>query len=137
MPALALQLAQTEAVQNAVSQSSPLVQRCPERQRGQLPPQSTSLSLPFLMLSLQVAAGGGGGGGSGGGGGGGGDTAVDSVAPAAGRQLPLRQVPPFSQAVPSGWFALHLPCLRFLHGGQGLRFFLPSPFFLFAAACSS
>jgi hypothetical protein len=54
-----VQLAQTEAVQVAVAQSSRLVQCCPLPQRGQLPPQSTSLSLPFLTLSLQVGGGGG------------------------------------------------------------------------------
>ena len=45
----------------AVAQSLWLAQVSPTLQRrGQLPPQSTSVSLPFLMPSLQLGPGGGG-----------------------------------------------------------------------------
>jgi hypothetical protein len=58
-------------------------------------------------------------------GGGGGETTEDDGAV----QLPLRQVPAppvvSVQPVPSGSVPLHLPRLRFVHGGQG--FFLPPP----------
>lgn len=47
-----------------------------------------------------------------------------------GTQLPARQLPP-GQATPSGSAPLHLPCLRFLQGGQGFDFL---PFFLSACA---
>jgi hypothetical protein len=60
---------QTLLRQKAVVQSARLLHLLPVVQRGQSgPPQSTSLSLPFLTPSLQVAgisAGGGGPGGTG------------------------------------------------------------------------
>ena len=63
------------------------------RQRGQSPPQSTSVSLPFFAPSLQVGE----------------------------AHRPPWQIPP-GHAVPSGSFFLHLPCLRFLQGGHGFFF---------------
>jgi hypothetical protein len=51
---------------------------------------------------------------------------LQSVVPLEQRQRPLWQIwPPGPHGVPLGRFFLHLPCLRFLHGGQAL-FFLAS-----------
>lgn len=81
----------------ALRQSLRLTQPWPLVQRGQSePPQSTPVSLAFLTPSLQL-----------------GDA-----------QVPSWQVPP-GQIAPPGRFALHLPFLRFLQGGQGF-FFLAS-----------
>jgi len=99
---------QTLLMHSAPVQSSRPSQRLPFAQREQDPPQSMSLSDPFLIPSLQVGSGGCSGG-------------------VAAMQLPPWHVPP-AQTVPSGSVPLHLPFLRFLQGGHG--------FFFLAAPCS-
>jgi hypothetical protein len=60
---------------------------------GEVPPQSTPVSLPFLAPSLRVGA----------------------------RQVPPRQRP-VAHVAPSGRCALHVPFIRFLQGGHGFFF---------------
>jgi hypothetical protein len=49
---------QVPPVQKALAQSCADAQPCPLTQRGQEPPQSTPVSLPFLRPSLQVGGAG-------------------------------------------------------------------------------
>jgi hypothetical protein len=104
---IALHDVQTLLMHNAPMQSSRPSQRLPFAQRAQEPPQSMSLSVPFLIPSLQVGAGSCGRG-------------------ATAMQRPPWHIPP-AQPVPSGSVALHLPFLRFLQGGHGFFFLAASP----------
>ena len=105
-------------LQMALAQSVRLRQPLLTAQRGQSgPPQSTSVSRPFLTPSLHVggmvtsAVGGG------------------AVGGGAVVQLPFpSQVPP-AQGVPAGCLPVHFPFFRFVHGGQAFFVFLPRFFF--------
>jgi hypothetical protein len=101
-------------VQTPVRQSVPLEQCFPSAHFGQLPPQSTSVSAPFLIPSTHVAAGGV-------------HTPATQDSSAAQRvpQLPqLRSsLSVFTQAVPHFFVPLghlHLPSLHFAPVGQHL-----------------